>query len=393
MAKIILERKRKKRLEQGHPWVYQSEVAKVKGDPKPGQIVDVLNHQHYFLARGYYNPNSQMIVRILSYKEEEINEEFFVNKIAKAWELRKRFIPQVNSCRAIYGEADFLPGLIVDKYEDILVVQILSLGMEVHKEWILSGLLQTFSPRAIYLRNDVYVRELEGLEQEKGFWYGESPTEIEIEENGVRFIVDIQDGQKTGFFFDQRQNRLAIKPLISPETTVLDCFTHTGSFALNAATFGARHVTALDISAHAIETTKANARLNKVEERMDFVTANAFDYLRDAVQEGKSWDVVIVDPPAFAKSRRAVEKALRGYKDINLNGMKLVNEGGFFVTASCSFHVDGFMFREVIKEAAFDARKILREIYWNSAGFDHPELLGADEGDYLKFAIYEVHSR
>lgn len=392
MTKVILDRKRKKRLEQGHPWIYKSEVEHIEGDFEPGDFVDVYNHQGHFLAKGYINPRSQMIVRILSYTKEEITEQFFVEKIRKAWALRKRMIPGVNSCRAIYGEADFLPGLVVDKYEDILVVQIMALGMEVRKEWILKGLLEVFQPKAIYLRNDVYVRELEGLEQEKGFWYGEAPTDVVIEENGVKYIVDIKDGQKTGFFFDQRENRAAIKPLIDSNTTLLDCFTHTGSFMLNGCTYGAKHVTAVDISDHAIETAKRNAELNGFN-NVEYVVANAFDYLREAVNEGKEWDVVIVDPPAFAKSAHAVKKALGGYKDINLNGLKLVKDGGFFITASCSFHVRPDQFKQMIQEAAVDARKVLREIHWSGAGYDHPKLLAAEEGDYLKFGIFEVHSR
>ncbi len=393
VAKVILNQKRRKRLEEGHPWIYQNEVATIIGDYEPGDIVEVYNHQKLLLGKGYINPNSQMIVRILTYRDEEINEHFFIEKIRKAWEHRQRFIPEARSCRAVYGEADFLPGLVVDKYEDVLVVQIVSLGIEARKDWILKGLLEVFQPKAIYLRNDVYVRELEGLQQEKGFWWGESPTEIEIEENGVKYIVDIEGGQKTGFFFDQRENRAAIKPLVSPDTTVLDCFTHTGSFMLNAYSYGAKHVTAVDISEHAINTARKNAELNGFTENIDFVVANASDYLREAVREGKKWDVVIVDPPAFAKSRNAVEKAYHGYKDVNLNGLKLVKEGGYFVTASCSYHVHPDMFIQMVQDAAFDAQKILRKIHWSGAGVDHPRLLGADEGDYLKFAIYEVTSR
>jgi 23S rRNA (cytosine1962-C5)-methyltransferase len=392
MTKVILERKRKKRLEQGHPWVYQSEVSKVEGTYEPGDFVDIYNHQMHFLGKGFINPKSQMIVRLLTYKQEEIDEAFFLNKIKKAWDLRQKLIPHVRSCRAIYGEADFLPGLVVDKYEDTLVVQIMALGMDVRKEWILKGLLEVFQPKAIYLRNDVYVRELEGLEQEKGFWFGEGPTEVEIEENGVKYIVDIKDGQKTGFFFDQRQNRAAIKPLISPETRLLDCFTHTGSFMLNGCSYGAKHVTAVDISEHAIESAKRNAALNNFN-NVEYVVANAFDYLRKAVNDGKQWDVVIVDPPAFAKSAHAVRKALGGYKDINLNGLKLVKDGGYFITASCSFHVRPDQFKQTIQEAAVDARKVLREIHWSGAGYDHPKLLAAEEGSYLKFGIYEVHDR
>lgn len=393
MAKVILNKQRKNRLEQGHPWVYQSEVLKVKGSYEAGDIVEIYNHQDHLIGKGYINPKSQMIVRILTHFDEEINQQFFTDKIKKAWQHRERFIPGVRSCRAVYSEADFLPGLVVDKYEDVLVVQIASLGMEVRKDWILKSLLEVFNPKAIYLRNDIFVRELEGLEQGKGFWYGESATEIEIEENGVKYIVDIENGQKTGFFFDQRENRAAIKPLITPEATVLDCFTHTGSFMLNAHLYGAKHLTAVDISEHAIETAKRNAELNNCDNNIDFVVANAFDYLRQAVTAGKHWDVVIVDPPAFAKSRHAVDKAYRGYKDVNLHGLKLVKDGGYFVTSSCSYHVDPAMFEEMVMDAAFDANKILREIYWSGAGSDHPKLVGADEGDYLKFAIYEVTSR
>ncbi|MCG3085015.1 class I SAM-dependent rRNA methyltransferase [Anoxybacillus sp. LAT_35] len=393
MANVFLKRKRKKRLELGHPWVFQSEVDYIEGDFEPGDFVNVYNHQRHFLAKGYINPKSQMIVRVLTQNpNDELNAQFFMNRIRQAWAYRERMIPGVRSCRAVYGEADFLPGLIVDKYEDVLVVQILSLGMEKRKEWILQALLDVFQPKAIYLRNDVHVRELEGLKQEKGFWYGTCDTNVQIEENGVKYIVDIENGQKTGFFFDQRQNRAAIKPLITSESTVLDCFTHTGSFMLNACLYGAKHVTAVDISEHAIETAKRNAELNGFT-NVDFVVANAFDYLRECVQQGKKWDVVIIDPPAFAKSAHAVPKALAGYKDINLNGLKLVKDGGFFVTASCSYHVHPDMFQAMVTEAAFDAKKILRQIHWSGAGYDHPKLLAADEGNYLKFAIYEVHSR
>lgn len=430
MTKVFLVRNRRKRLEQGHPWIFQSEVERIEGDVVPGQIVEVVNHQGHFLARGYINPNSQMIVRILTFDPQlEINEQLFASRIRQAWAFRQRFLPGIRSCRVLYGEADFMPGLVVDKFEDVLVVQILSLGMEVRKEWILSALLDVFQPKAVYLRNDVYVRELEGMEQERGFWYGSSETEIEIEENGLKLVVDIENGQKTGYFFDQRENRSAIAPLMTgwgeahgirmqevemdgeralrpvdrrgkvvknpfwDGAEVLDCFTHTGSFTLNACKHGAKKVTTLDISAHAIETSKRNAQLNGFLHRVDFVVANAFDYLREAVKEEKLWDVVILDPPAFAKSRGAVKGAQRGYKDINLNGLKLVRDGGYLVTASCSYHMSAELFADTIQEAAVDAKKMLRLVHWSGAGIDHPKLTGIDEGDYLKFAIYEVRSR
>lgn len=452
MAKVILTSNRKKRLEQGHPWVYRSEIESIEGDYKPGEIVEVYNHKNKFLAKGYINPESQITIRVMTYdQEEEINVSFFENRMKKALAYRRRFLGDTRSYRAIYGEADFLPGLIVDKFEDILVVQILSLGMEVRKDQIREAILNIYRPKGIYLRNDVPVRELEGLSQEKGFWFGEFATDVEIEENGLKYVVDVKEGQKTGFFFDQRQNRAAIAPLMkgwgarsgihlvpadevdafdpdNPKFTneadhpymdfhgqpewipvnkngkvvtypywdganVLECFAHTGSFTLNACKHGAKKVTCLDISDHAIETAKRNIEMNGFTDRVEFVVANAFDYLREQVEKGRTWDVVILDPPAFAKSKSAVKGACRGYKDINLHGLKLVNEGGYLVTASCSYHMSPELFQEVLADAAFDAKKILRLVHWAGAGIDHPEIFGVSEGHYLKFAIFEVRSR
>lgn len=430
MAKVLLNQHRKKRLETGHPWIFKSEVMEIQGDAEPGEIVEVANHKGHFLAKGYINPASQMIVRILSYDPKEtIDYDFFLRKIRQASEFRTRFVDNPRACRVVYGEADFLPGLIVDRYEDILVVQVLSLGMEQRIEWIRDALVEVFQPAGIYLRNDVPVRELEGLTQGKEVLYGECPREVMIEENGLKYFVDIVEGQKTGFFYDQRENRASIAPLMKGwgethgitltqmETDneqklvpvdkrgkviknpfwdgaeVLECFTHTGSFTLNACKHGAKKVTALDISEHAIETAKRNITLNGFLHRVDFVVANAFDYLRENVEAGKSWDVVILDPPAFAKSRGAVKGACRGYKDINLHGMKLVRPGGFLVTASCSYHMSPELFLETIQEAAVDAKKILRLIEWRGAGKDHPQISGADEAHYLKFAIFEVRDR
>lgn len=430
MARIHLHQHRKKRLEAGHPWIYQSEVAQIEGEVIPGEIVEVVNHKGHFLAKGYINPASQILVRILSYDpEEKIDYTFFLCKIREASEFRTRFVDNPRACRVLYGEADFLPGLIVDRYEDVLVAQVLSLGMEMRLDWIRDALVEVYQPQGIYLRNDVPVREREGLEQGKGVLYGECPREVTIEENGLKYIVDIMEGQKTGFFYDQRENRAAIQPLMKgwgekhgitlqqvesmPEqklvpvdkrgkviknpfwdgAEVLECFTHTGSFTLNACKHGAKKVTALDISEHAIETAKRNITLNGYLHRVDFVVANAFDYLRQQVEAESSWDVVILDPPAFAKSRSAVKGAIRGYKDINLNGMKLVRPGGYLVTASCSYHMSPELFLETIQEAAMDAKKILRLIEWRGAGKDHPQISGADEGHYLKFAIFEVRNR
>ncbi|MGN7468599.1 class I SAM-dependent rRNA methyltransferase [Brevibacillus sp. SAFN-007a] len=430
MARVLLNQHRKKRLEAGHPWVFQSEVGEIQGEVVPGEIVEVTNHKGHFLAKGYINPASQMIVRILSYDPNEaIDYAFFVRRIRQAAQFRDRFVDNPRACRVIYGEADFLPGLIVDRYEDVLVAQVLSLGMEKRIDWIRDALVEVFAPKGIYLRNDVPVRKLEGLAEGKGVLYGECPREVWIEENGLKYYVDIVEGQKTGFFYDQRENRAAIAPLMKgwgekhgitlqqvetdgePKLVpvdkrgkviknpfwdgaeVLECFTHTGSFTLNACKHGAKKVTALDISEHAIETAKRNITANGFLHRVEFVVANAFDYLRESIEAGRSWDVVILDPPAFAKSRSAVKGACRGYKDINLNGMKLVRPGGFLVTASCSYHMSPELFLETIQEAAVDAKKILRLIEWRGAGKDHPQISGADEAHYLKFAIFEVRDR
>lgn len=454
MASVILERKRKKRLEQGHPWIFANEIASVEGSCEPGDLVAVKSHTGQYLGCGYINPKSQIAVRIVSYSPlEEMDREFFADRLRQAMQLRSRFVGESTGYRLVYGEADFLPGLVVDRFGDVLVVQVLSLGMERRKGIIVETLAELLRPKGIYERSDVPVRELEGLEQTKGTLYGECPRFVDIFENGLRIEVDIEQGQKTGYFFDQRENREAIGKLMTGWGTrsgirlavdeqsgepvpvnangkivtfpywdgasVLECFSHTGSFTLNACQFGAKKVTCLDISEHAIENAKRNVEKNGFADRVEFVVADAFDYLRTQVKglderrvranagqagekvdtskpvgsEGRTWDVVILDPPAFAKTKSAVDGALRGYKDINLHAMKLVNEGGYLVTASCSYHVRPEAFLDTILAAAADARKVLRLIEYRGAGKDHPHILGVDEGDYLKFAIFEVRSR
>jgi 23S rRNA (cytosine1962-C5)-methyltransferase len=457
MAAVYLDKKRKRRLEAGHPWIFQSEVERTEGDPIAGQLLSVHTHNGQYLATGYWNPTSQIVVRIVSYEPlEAMTHAFFVDKFKICLEHRERFVPDARSYRLVYGEADRLPGLIVDRFEDVLVVQLLTLGMDLVREAIISALVEVVQPSGIYERSDVSVRELEGLKQQKGLLYGECPRHVRIMENGLSLEIDIMEGQKTGYFFDQRENRAAIAPLMvgwgkrsgielkdvpDPDgsgalvkmpvnangkavtfplwdgATVLECFSHTGSFTLNACKYGAKKVTCLDISEHAIESARSNVRLNGFEDRVEFVVADAFEYLRtqtkglDERQErsladrkkldtsqplqsgGRTWDVVILDPPAFAKTRTAVEGAIRGYKDINLHGMKLVNEGGYLVTASCSYHMKPDLFLEAIHAAAVDAKKVLRLIEFRAAGKDHPRILGVDEGHYLKFAIFEVRSR
>lgn len=447
-ARVQLIKARKKRVEESQPWVFASEIERVEKEGlDPGSLVDVVAHNGKYLATGYWNPASQITVRIVAYEPiEQMDEAFFIERLTRCKQHRARFVHD-SDCRLVYGEADFLPGLIVDRFQNVLVLQMLTLGMEKHKDALFAALIKVFQPTGIYERSDVSVRKLEGLEERTGVIYGECPSIVEISENGLLMEVDIVQGQKTGYFFDQRENRAAIEPLMTgwghrsgielttvedgrsipvnrngkevsfpywDGATVLECFAHTGSFTLHACKYGAKKVTCLDVSAHAIETAKRNVERNGFSDRVEFVVADAFEYLRTQVKglderksranggvdtskklenEGRSWDVVILDPPAFAKTRSAVEGAKRGYKDINLQGLKLVNEGGYLVTASCSYHMRPELFLEAVQEAAKDAGKLLRLVEWRSAGKDHPQILGVNEGHYLKFAIFEVTSK
>lgn len=454
MPSVILQRGRKKRLEQGHPWIYNNEIEKVEGEPEPGSLVAVLDWRGKFLATGYYNPASQITVRVVSYQPlEAMDVSFFIQRFEQCLAHRYRFVRE-EAYRLVYGEADFLPGLIVDRFGDTLVVQLLTLGMDRCRDSIVEALVSVLQPAGIYERSDVSVRAMEGLEEVKGPLYGNPPQHVTVTENGLSIKVDIWQGQKTGYFFDQRENRASIEPLMTgwgersgvmlqqlpvegggfrtapvnrkgkevtfpywDGATVLECFSHTGSFTLHACKYGAKKVTCLDISEHAIQSAQENVRLNGFEDRVEFVVADAFEYLRSQVKGlderrqrasddgkvdtslpmtaggGRTWDVVILDPPAFAKTKGAVKGACRGYKDINLHGLKLVNEGGYLVTASCSYHMKPELFLQTIQEAAMDAGKLLRLIEWRAAGKDHPQILGVNEGHYLKFAIFEVRTK
>ncbi|EGO62871.1 class I SAM-dependent rRNA methyltransferase [Acetonema longum] len=388
-AQVLLRKGAQHRVENGHPWVYQSEVDYVEGDFEPGDIVDVYNFRHRFIGRGYINPRSQILVRILSREQEIINREFFRKRIAHAWQYRQRFLAEPEYCRLVFAEADFLPALIVDKFGGYLVIQTLALGIDRYKEEIVSILDEMFQPEGIYERNDVPVRELEGLPQQKGYLKGRFPTLIQVRENGLPFYADIDLGQKTGFFYDQRENRAAIKPLMQ-DATVLDCFCHTGSFSVHAAVYGAKEVTAVDISEQAIEVAKKNAALNQVSDKCEFMVGNAFDVLRSMSDEKRQFDVVILDPPAFTKSRHALEGAVRGYKEINLRGLKLTKSGGFLITCSCSYHMQRDLFSAVVQEAAHDAHRTIRQVEYRTQAKDHPILPASDETSYLKFLVLEV---
>ena len=384
---IYLRRGREQRVLGGHPWVFRSDIEREDG-AADGLPVRVLTSAGRFLAMAVYNPRSQISLRILSRRAEPIDGAFIRGRVRRALDYRRRFA-DLNSCRLIFAESDGLPAVIADKFGDVIVLQILCLGMERFKGDIVDALAQELSPRGIYERNDVPVRELEGLTQQTGLLFGEVPDRVEMQENGVRFLVDVKEGQKTGFFLDQKENRAAIAPFVSG-MRVLDCFTHTGSFALHAAHYGAAEVTGVDISEHACACALENARLNGVEDRVRFECANAFDFLRAHQTAKEQYDVVILDPPAFTKTRSAVEGALRGYKEINLRGMKLTRDGGFFITCSCSQHVTPDLFRGMLLEAQKDARVQLRQIEWRTQGRDHPILLASPETQYLKCGIFQV---
>ncbi|ENZ00419.1 hypothetical protein HMPREF1092_02585 [Clostridium thermobutyricum] len=389
-SKFYLEKLSKKaKAEQGRPWIYTDEIKEYEGEYKNGDIVEVYNHKHYFIGKGYINDASKIAIRIMTRDiNEEINKEFFRRKFKAAWEYRKTVI-DTSSCRLIFGEADFLPGLTVDKFEDYYVIQISTLGMDQFRDIIVQVLVEDFGAKGVYERSDIKTREIEGLEQTKGFLTEEFDTNVQIIENGVKYIVDLENGQKTGFFLDQKENRAAIHR-ICKDKEVLDCFTHTGSFALNAGIAGAKSVLGIDVSQHAVDCATRNAELNNLQDTVKFECHNAFDVLADWSREGIKFDVVILDPPAFTKSRGTINGAKRGYKEINLRGIKMVKEGGYFVTCSCSHYMAEDLLRKTIAEAAHDAHRSLRQIEFRTQSCDHPILWNSDESYYLKFFVFQV---
>lgn len=379
----------RQRIRLGHPWVYDNQVLRFEGRPKPGGIVQVFDVKKGPLGQGFFNPKSKIRVRMLTKDlDEPIDAVFFRRKIKAAWDHRVR-TGQPGSCRVVFGEADGLPALVVDKFNDILVVQTLALGMDRFKEEIIAALRELLSPRGIYERNDVPVREKEGLEQVTGPIGEAFDTRSEIQENGLLFNVDIAEGQKTGHFLDQRLNHAALEH-IAKDARVLDCFTHTGGFALHAAKYGAKEVLGLDISEDAVAQARLNAKLNGLADTCTFVAANVFDFLAGPVKDSGKWDVIVLDPPAFAKSRAALDNAVRGYKEINLRAMKALPPGGFLVTCSCSQHMVPELFRRTIADAAHDAHRELREVYSGGQPPDHPVHWAIPETHYLKCLVLEV---
>lgn len=388
MAKAVLRKTRESRVRSGHPWVFASDIERVEGNFEPGNVVDVVSSHNTYLGRAFYNPKSQISLRMLTTHDETVDEAFFRRRVQEAWDYRNQFCDPA-SCRLIFSESDFLPGLIVDKFGEYLVVQSLCLGIEKWKQSIVRDLAEIVHPKGIWERSDVPVRRLEGLEQTTGLLYGEVPDSIDMVENGLRFVVDVKNGQKTGFFLDQKENRAAIAPLCKG-ARVLDCFCHNGSFSLHAAKYGAKSVLGVDISEEALEVARLNAENNGLSDVVTFEAHNCFDHLRELTDAHEQFDVVILDPPAFTKTRAAVESALRGYKEINLRGMKLVRKGGFLVTCSCSQHVSPEQFRDMINQAARDSKTKLRLVENRTQGHDHPILPASPETQYLKCMILQV---
>ncbi len=393
MATAILKKGGGKTLKMGGSWIYDNEIESIEGAFANGDIIEVRDFDSYFLGRGYINIRSKIRIRLLTRRNEEIDDAFFEKRARQAWEYRKNTV-DTSSCRVIFAEADFLPGLVVDKFEDILVAESQTLGMENLKLPIINALKKVLAEdginiRGVYERSDARVRELEGLPRFKGFIGEPFDTMVEMTENGIRYIVDVKDGQKTGFFLDQKSNRLAIRPICRGKS-VLDCFTHTGSFALNAGIAGASEVLGVDSSEAAIEQARENAKLNGLSELVRFECEDVFELLPRLIAEGRRYDVVILDPPAFTKTKASLRSAIRGYRDINLRGMKLVKNGGFLVTCSCSHFMEPEIFHKTILEAAISSRKRLRQVEFRAQSADHPILWPSDQSYYLKMYILQV---
>ena len=400
--RITITPKGEAALTGGHPWVYEGEVTAADGTPEDGGLVDVVSRRGSWLGCGFYNSHSRIRVRLVSRNaNDDFSDAFWERRIRYAWDYRKTVMGESDSrcCRVIFGEADLVPGLTVDRFESVLVTQTLSLGMERIKDRLFPLLAKVLREdgqeiRGIYERNDVALREREGMTQNKG-WYplpGETPPEtatVDITENGIVYTVDFENGQKTGFFLDQKYNRLAVAKLAKGKT-VLDCFTHTGSFALNAAKGGAAHVTAVDVSEFAVQCAAENARRNGLETVMDCVAANVFDLLPELEKQPRKYDFIILDPPAFTKSRKTVANAMTGYKEINYRAMKLLPRGGYLATCSCSHFATEELFIKMLRSAARDAGVQLRQIECRQQCADHPILWGVEETNYLKFFIFQV---
>ena len=393
-AIVTLKKGEGRTIKAGGAWIFDNEIDTITGRFKNGEVVTVHDFDGYPMGKGFINQNSKIRVRMMTRKaDQEIDSAFLKMRVKNAWEYRKTTV-DTSSCRIIFGEADFLPGLVIDKYEDVLVVECLALGMEQFKEEIVTDLKEILSEdgimiRGVYERSDANERTKEGLPKVKGFIGEEFDTNIEIVENGVHYMVDVVNGQKTGFFLDQKYNRLAMQRICKGKK-VLDCFTNMGTFALNAGIAGAADVTGLDISEYAVSQAEENARLNHLENTVHFRQANVLDELPKLAQAGEKYDVVILDPPAFTKSREATKNAIKGYREINMKGLKLVKDGGYLATCSCSHFMTQDLLAKTVKEAAKATHKRLRQVEFRTQAPDHPILWAADESYYLKFFIFQV---
>ena len=393
-AIVALKKGEGRTLRAGGLWVYDNEIESITGTVENGELVLVKDCNGYPMGIGFINRNSKITIRLLTRnKDAVIDKEFFRKRVKDAWEYRKKTV-DTSSCRVIFGEADYVPGMVIDKFEDVLVVQSLALGIDRYKMLILELLKEELAAdgiqiRGIYERSDAKVREQEGMKREKGFLSEPFDTKVQIVENGVKYMVDVEDGQKTGFFLDQKYNRLAIQKLCK-DAKVLDCFTHTGSFALNAGIAGAKEVIGVDASDLGCRQAEENAKLNGLENTVSFVCADVFELLPELEEKGEQFDVVILDPPAFTKSRNSVENAMKGYREINMRGLKLVKPGGYFATCSCSHFMTPELFTEVIGQAARSVHKRLKQVEYRTQAPDHPILWSSEESYYLKFYIFQV---
>ena len=393
-AIVTLKKGEGRMLKSGGLWIFDNEIASILGSFEDGDIVAVHDFDGYGLGKGFINRNSKIRVRMMTRnRHQEIDEAFLKMRVQEAWDYRKK-VSDTGSCRVIFGEADFLPGLVVDKFSDVLVVQSLALGIDRLKDQIVELLKEVLAAdgikiRGVYERSDAKVRRQEGMELYKGFIGEPFDTNVEIEENGVRYMVDVKDGQKTGFFLDQKYNRKAIQHLCK-DAKVLDCFTHTGSFALNAGYGGAKEVTGVDASELAVEQATLNSKLNGMEDRVKFICRDVFELLPELEEKGEKFDVVILDPPAFTKSRNSVKNAVKGYREINLRAMKMVRDGGFLATCSCSHFMTYELFTQTIHQAARNVHKRLRQVEYRTQAPDHPILWAAEESYYLKFYVFQV---
>lgn len=391
---VTLKKGEGRTIKSGGMWIFDNEIASVMGTAENGALVIVHDFDGYSLGKGFINFNSKIRVRLMTRDAaQEINSEFLKMRLLNAWEYRKKTV-DTSSCRIVFGEADFLPGLVIDKFSDVLVVQSLALGIDRFKEEIVETLKEILEKdgvviRGVYERSDAKVRKQEGLERIKGFIGEEFDTNVEIIENGVKYYVDVMDGQKTGFFLDQKYNREAIRKLCKG-AKVLDCFTHTGSFALNAGQAGAARVLGLDASDLGVEQARRNAELNGLSDTVKFECVDVFEKLPELEAEGEKFDVIILDPPAFTKSRNSVKNAVKGYREINLRAMKLIKDGGFLATCSCSHFMTYELFTKTIGQAAANVHKRLRQVEFRTQAPDHPILWAANESYYLKFYIFQV---